>query len=151
MERGQAPWPGAAARGAGRRGGRASRLTLALLATALTAACAAPGAPGGPATASPRRTGTPAPASPALSDRELCARLVSHWARETLEGDTYGDYQSMGLSGGQYEILLAIVAAARDTGRRQGARAAHELIDREARERCAARYGDDGPGGSPRR
>lgn len=148
MERGQAPWPGAVARGTGHRGGRASRWALALLATALTAACAAPGAPGGPATASPRRTGAPAPA---LSDRELCARLVSHWARETLEGDTYGDYQSMGLSGGQYEILLAIVATARDTERSQEVRSAHELIDREARERCAARYGDDGPGGSPRR
>ncbi|NEY35827.1 hypothetical protein GTU99_27325 [Streptomyces sp. PRKS01-65] len=124
---------------------------MALPATALAAACASPGAPGGPVTASPRQTGAPGPASPVLSDRELCVRLVSHWARETLEGDTYGDYQSMGLSGGQYEIVLAIVATARDTAGRQGPRAAHELIDRQARERCAARYGDDGPGGRPPR
>ncbi|WP_434099961.1 hypothetical protein [Streptomyces viridosporus] len=82
------------------------------------------------------------------SDEDLCAKLVGHWSRRVLEGRTYGDYQSMGLSGGQYDILREVVDAARAAERR-GTAEIGQLIDRQAREGCAARYRAGGPGGGP--
>ncbi|MYX99955.1 hypothetical protein GT045_35490, partial [Streptomyces sp. SID486] len=105
-------------------------------------ACAAPAAPAGPPTAG---TGPPAAAPGA----DLCTRLVVHWAREALDGDTYGDYQSMGLSHGQYEILRDVVDAGRAVRRRQGASAAVSLMGRQARTACAARYRHGTPAKSP--
>lgn len=115
-----------------------------------------PAGPGGP----PRPTGSPvdpsagssvdSSADPApTSDAALCARLIAHWAREALDGDTYGDYQSMGLSHGQYEILMRVVDAGRAVRRRQGVSAAEELMARQARTACAARYRHGVPTGSP--
>ncbi len=57
-----------------------------------------------------------------------------------------GDYQSMGLSNGQYEILRSVVDEARVEHKRRGADAADELIRREARTGCAAWYRSGGPG-----
>ncbi|MFJ4693565.1 hypothetical protein [Streptomyces sp. NPDC088766] len=80
----------------------------------------------------------------------LCARIVVHWSREVLDGGGgYGDYQSMGLSDGQYEILRSVVDAARAVKKREGARAADELIARRAHEGCAARYRSGTPDGGP--
>ncbi|MFI1163727.1 hypothetical protein ACH4UM_08950 [Streptomyces sp. NPDC020801] len=129
----RAPLPGARA--------LKSWLGPVLLAGALTAGCG-------------DATGTGPSASPTVPPRatpetELCARLVAHWSRKVLDGDTYGDYQSMGLSNGQYEILRKVVDDARAAKKRQGARAADELIDRRAREGCAAWYRGGGPGKGP--
>jgi hypothetical protein len=55
----------------------------------------------------------------------------------------------MGLSNRQYEILLDVVDAARAEQRRAGGRAAGELIDRTARERCAERYRNGSPTEGP--
>jgi hypothetical protein len=66
-----------------------------------------------------------------------------------LDGGTYGDYQSMGLSNRQYDILRAVVAAARAVRADQGADAAAEFIDRRSRTECAARYRDGGPAKGP--
>ncbi|MCE0444531.1 hypothetical protein LT493_01245 [Streptomyces tricolor] len=74
------------------------------------------------------------PAQPA-SDADLCARLVSSWSRAVLDGDTYGDYQSMGLSHGQYEILRG----------RRGRRAGRERAPRSKSGRPV-----DRPSGTPR-
>ncbi|MEU3944897.1 hypothetical protein [Streptomyces sp. NPDC029526] len=76
-------------------------------------------------------------------------RLVAHWSRKVLDGTAYGDYQSMGLSNGQYDILRAAVAAAGPVKRRQGRSAAHRLIDRRVREACADRHRGDGPAERP--
>lgn len=76
-------------------------------------------------------------------------KLVTHWSREVLAGTAYGDYQSMGLSNGQYEILREAVAAARPVEMRQGTRAAHEVIDRQVRADCAERYRGGGPSEGP--
>ncbi|MER6981786.1 hypothetical protein [Streptomyces carpinensis] len=103
-----APRPGATALG--------SWLGPVLLAGVLTAGCG--GAAGAGHSAAP---GTPPPPSPRVTPREeLCARIVAHWALRVLDGDTYGDYQSMGLSNGQYEILRRVVDAARSVRQRQG-------------------------------
>ncbi|MFJ9719673.1 hypothetical protein ACIRPQ_27760 [Streptomyces sp. NPDC101213] len=102
-------------------------------------ACAGPGATGAGSTPSPSAT------PPAA----LCARIVAHWSREVLDGGGYGDYQSMGLSDGQYEILRSVVDAARAVEKREGAPAADELIVRRSREDCAARYRSGTPGGGP--
>ncbi|MEV6615269.1 hypothetical protein AB0N31_15685 [Streptomyces sp. NPDC051051] len=105
----------------------------------LATACAGPGAAGARAT----------PAPSATPPEVLCARIVAHWSREVLDGGGYGDYQSMGLSGGQYEILRSVVDAARAAKEREGARAADELIGRQAREDCVARYRSGTPDGGP--
>ncbi|MFG3201727.1 hypothetical protein [Streptomyces sp. NPDC048192] len=87
----------------------------------------------------------PMPTSPAA----LCTRLVAHWAREVLDSGTYGDYQSMGLSNGQYAILREVVDAARAVKQRQGTVAAERLIDRQAHAACAERYRHGTPSGGP--
>ena len=102
-------------------------------------ACAGSGGAGARSTPSP--TATP--------PEVLCARIVAHWSREVLDGGTYGDYQSMGLSNGQYEILRSVVDAARAAKKREGAGAADKLIDRQSREGCAAWYRSGGPGKGP--
>ncbi|MFD9094013.1 hypothetical protein [Streptomyces collinus] len=137
-----------------RRGARLLALGLALSAPLLTAGCArtagadpSAGGPGGPAVIGHAAHGSSAP-SPS-SDARLCARIVAHWSRKVLDSGTYGDYQSMGLSNGQYEILRAVVDAARAAERRQGADTANELIDRQARTACAGRYRHGVPSGGP--
>jgi hypothetical protein len=107
---------------------------------------------GSPTAASPT-AGSPKAASPTIasptSDVDLCTTLVAHWSHEVLGSGTYGDYQSMGLSNGQYEILRSVVDAARDVKRRQGTATAEELIDRQARRACTERYRHGAPGGGP--
>lgn len=136
--------------GGPRPGVRFLVLSLALPALLWTTSCggtggAGPGA-GGPGH-SARGPGV-ASASP-TSDAELCARIVAHWSRKVLDSGTYGDYQSMGLSNAQYEILRDVVDAARAAERRQGSAAASELIDRQARSACAERYLHGTPSGGP--
>lgn len=75
----------------------------------------------------------------------MCARIVAHWAREVLDGTAYGDYQSMGLSNGQYDILRDAVDAAHLVRERRGTAAAHDVIDRHVREACAERHHAGGP------
>ncbi|WP_266395856.1 hypothetical protein [Streptomyces sp. NBC_01275] len=103
----------------------------------------------GQADSAPSTTPHPSPSPSTTPPEELCTRIVAHWSREVLDSDTYGDYQSMGLSNGQYEILRAVVDAARAEKKRQGADAADELIDREAREGCVDWYRSGGPGKGP--
>ncbi|WP_244362615.1 hypothetical protein [Streptomyces aquilus] len=90
-----------------------------------------------------------APPSPSAPPEDLCTRLVAHWSREVLDQNTYGDYQSMGLSNGQYDILIKVVDAARAAKKKQGAAAADQLIDRQARSGCVRWYRDGGPGKGP--
>ena len=142
----------------GRRGGpRPGTTALGLglgLTLALLTACDGPDGPGRPdptpASPAPSASSSASPsASPSVSDAELCATIVAHWSREVLDSGTYGDYQSMGLSNGQYEILRDVVDAARAVRSDQGSAAADELITRRARTACAERYRDGTPTGGP--
>jgi hypothetical protein len=149
MERGGVPRPSAAT------GGIRRALALALLTAALATACGDSGADG-PATVTEHgtvtgsgHTGFPQPSPTPVSGAELCVRVVAHWAREVLGGGTYGDYQSMGLSNRQYDILREVVDAARPVRREQGDRAAGESIDRRTRARCAERHGTGGADKGP--
>ncbi|WP_405964561.1 hypothetical protein OG713_31095 [Streptomyces sp. NBC_00723] len=137
MTTGGAPRAGAAA---GRLPGGPA-LPAALLAGLLATGCGASGSAGA--------SGTPSPPASTTSPEELCTRIVAHWSREVLDSAAYGDYQSMGLSNGQYEILRTVVDAARIAKKRQGADAADELIGREAAEGCADRYRSGGPTEGP--
>jgi hypothetical protein len=132
MATGRAPWPRAA-------------LAPALLAGVLATGCAAPNTPD--ASASARNDGAPPPS--ATPREQVCAKLVTYWAREVLESGSYGDYQSMGLSNGQYEILRTVVDAARAERRRTDTGAADRLIERRARTECEAWYRSGGPGEEP--
>ncbi|WP_318218135.1 hypothetical protein [Streptomyces sp. SCL15-6] len=150
MERGGVPRPAVAT------GGIRRALSLALLTAALATACGNSGT-GGPRSATVTAgtgigsgdTGSSRPSPSPASGAELCVRVVAHWSREVLNGGTYGDYQSMGLSNRQYDILREVVDAARPVRREQGDRAADELIDRRTRARCAEHYGDGGAGKGP--
>nr|WP_086705527.1 hypothetical protein [Streptomyces sp. BJ20] len=121
---------------------------LAVLVAALTATgCAAEGSRTARAPSPPPSTAdTPSPK--ATSDVDLCVSIVRHWSREVLDGRGYGDYQSMGMSGGQYDILREVVDAAR-AARRQGARDVDRLTERQARAGCTAWYRSGGPGEGP--
>ncbi|MFH0176706.1 hypothetical protein ACIA6D_05180 [Streptomyces cacaoi] len=137
MTTGGAPRAGAAGRLLG------PVLPAALLTGLLATGCGASGSAGASGTpSSPPPPSTTAP-------EELCTRIVAHWSRQVLDSATYGDYQSMGLSNGQYEILRTVVDAARAAKKHQGADAADELIDREAAEGCADRYRSGGPTEGP--
>jgi hypothetical protein len=134
---------------------RAGALGLALLAAGLASGCGDTGPGGG--TADTRTGGaeslSPAPSPPpspaATAPAQLCTRIIGYWSRRTLTEDTYGDYQSMGLSDGQYEILRKVVDAARAERERSDARTADRLIDRRARELCEERYRNGDPTGGP--
>ncbi|WP_344011748.1 hypothetical protein [Streptomyces thermospinosisporus] len=126
-------------------------LAALILSGALATGCGT----SGPGTASAPGSGAasaPAASSPspgATSAEAVCVKLVTHWSREVLAGTAYGDYQSMGLSNGQYEILRDAVAAARPVVKRQGPEAAQRVIDRQVRQGCAERYQDGGPSEGP--
>lgn len=116
---------------------------LALTALLATAGCADP-----PSADAPRGK-TPSPATTPPED--LCTALIVKWGRQIYDSDkeTYGDYQSMGLSNGQYMILRDTLDLARAERARHGADAGRKLISREARERCAERYRHGEPSGGP--
>ncbi|MDJ0461690.1 hypothetical protein [Streptomyces sp. H27-C3] len=84
----------------------------------------------------PRRT-TPA---------EVCASLVSYWAKEALRGGKWAgiDWEQKGFSNDQYELHEQILAAARAEQRKRGAAAAEALIGRESQARCEAAKGATG-------
>lgn len=129
--------------------GPAPRRILAAGATAALLAAAPLGCTHGPP--APR----PTPAAPRPTPpQQLCTDLIIHWAGRILDGGENGDagrldYQSMGLSGGQNEILLAVLADARAEQRAKGPAAARELIAREAERRCAERYRSGAPTDGP--
>ncbi|MFE7270760.1 hypothetical protein [Streptomyces sp. NPDC057623] len=134
--------------------GKGGALGLALLAAGLAAGCGHAGARGdatGPRARaeSPSPAPSPSPSPEATAPARLCTRIIGYWSRRTLTEDTYGDYQSMGLSDGQYEILREVVDAARAERERSDARAADRLIDRRARELCEERYRNGEPTGGP--
>ncbi|MCB5183366.1 hypothetical protein [Streptomyces antimicrobicus] len=129
--------------------GPARRSSLLLCALLLSAGCSTARAP---ADAGPGATATPAtPAPHSTSPQELCTSLITHWTAVILAGDPQAglDYQAMGLSGGQNEILRDIVAAARAEQRTGGPDAARALTAREAERRCADRYRSGTPTGGP--
>ncbi|MBL1084833.1 hypothetical protein JK359_23160 [Streptomyces actinomycinicus] len=122
-------------------------LGLALLAACSAAGCSDPG-PGGTA-ARARTSANPPPPPATTSPARLCTNVVAYWSRRALTGDTYGDYQSMGLSDGQYDILRKVVDAARAARERADAEAAGRLIDGRAHELCEERYRNGEPTGGP--
>ncbi len=141
--------------GALRRGQtpRRGRAALTLVAAVVVVGCgnSGDGAGGSAGAAHGASASAASPASPPpLSGAELCVSAVGYWAREMLDGgEPYGDYQSMGLSNRQYDILREVVDEARAAKRDQGARAAGELIDRRVRRACADGYRDGGPSRGP--
>ncbi|MGW6057503.1 hypothetical protein [Streptomyces sp. NPDC055189] len=123
-----------------------------LCALALTASlAAAPAITGcdGSAPADEARSESPSPATTPPED--LCTTLITKWGRQIYDAgkETYGDYQSMGLSNGQYMILRDTLDLARAERERHGADAGRKLLTREARERCEKRYRHGEPSGGP--
>ncbi|AZM88676.1 MULTISPECIES: hypothetical protein [Streptomyces] len=135
------------------RGVTAARGTTALLAAGLTTATLTVTLLSG--CAGPTRAPHTAPAPRTTPPRALCAALVTHWAGVVLDAaadeDAVGlDYQSMGLSGDQNEILRAVLEAAR-AGQRAGGSAAavREGAARDAEARCAEHHRSGTPTGGP--
>ncbi|WP_412078326.1 hypothetical protein ACLF6K_31285 [Streptomyces xanthophaeus] len=103
---------------------------------------------------SPDGTRATATSPATTSPQDLCTRLITHWSGVLLDAapgeDPVGrDYQAMGLSGGQYDILRAVVAAARTEEQARGRDAGRDLVAREARQRCDERYRNGIPTGGP--
>ena len=107
-------------------GGRATVLACGVL---LLAACGgAPDRPSAQATTSSRpRTAA-----------EICARQVGYWAAEALTSATtmYGDYQSMGLTGSSYELVLDISKEAKRLRKTATQEQTLAFIAQEATRRC---------------
>ncbi|MFE9887455.1 hypothetical protein [Streptomyces scopuliridis] len=125
-------------RPAGRCAGRcALALCAALLGGALTGC-------GGGGTAAPDPGATPA--AHRSTPAEICAALVSYWAKEALKGSEWAglDWEQKGLSNEQYAIHEEVVAAARAERAKHGSAAAGALIDRRTAEKCAAANGATG-------
>ena len=90
--------------------------------------------------------GTPGrpPAQATTSSRpptaaEICARQVGYWAAEALKPatTTYGDYQTMGLTGSSYQLVLAISKEAKQLRKTATQEQTLAFIAQEARRRCA--------------
>jgi hypothetical protein len=108
-------------------GARAAALACGVL---LLAACGgAPDRPPAQATTSSRpRTAA-----------EICARQVGYWAAEALKPatTTYGDYQTMGLTGTYYQLVLDISKEAKRLRKTATQEQTLAFIAEEARRRCA--------------
>ncbi|OWA04264.1 hypothetical protein B9W62_29050 [Streptomyces sp. CS113] len=140
--------------GALRRGRtpRRGRAALTLVTAVVVVGCGSGDGAGGSAGSAHGASASAAPSASRqpLSGAELCVSAVGYWAREMLDGgEPYGDYQSMGLSNRQYDILREVVDEARAAQRDQGARTARELLDRRVRQACADGYRDGGPSRGP--
>ena len=121
---------------------RLCALALTVTLTLTAAACAGSGS---------GREGVTAPSVRTTSPAELCTAIITKWARQLYDArdSAYGDYQSMGLSNGQYMILREILDAARAERGRGSDESGRALLTRQARERCAERYRGGGPSGGP--
>jgi hypothetical protein len=76
--------------------------------------------------------------------------VIAHWAGEILSGrEIHLDYQAMGLSNGQNEILLAVIDAARTAQKDQSPEEVRRLADRLISRRCEERYRDGTPTAGP--
>ncbi|MEC4019732.1 hypothetical protein [Streptomyces sp. H27-D2] len=119
----------------------AAPLVAALALAASLLACG-PGAGSKPAAG-------PSPAT--TSPQDLCTRLIVHWANDQLrpDGGDGGDYQEFGLSDGQNNILIDVLAHAKTERKDHGPAAARELIKREAKQRCESRYASRGASPAP--
>ncbi|MEV5143155.1 hypothetical protein AB0L14_01600 [Streptomyces sp. NPDC052727] len=133
----------------GRRGGPRPGVRFLVFGLALPALLCTTGCTGPDASAPSPAPASASPSAQPTSDADLCTRLVTYWARKMLADGTYGDYQSMGLSHGQYQILRDVVAAGRSVRKRQGPDLANQLMDRQARTACTARYRHGTPSGGP--
>ena len=108
-------------------GARAVALACGVL---LLAACG--GAPDRPP---PQATTSSRPRTAA----EACARQVGYWVAEALKPGTttYGDYQTMGLSGTSYELVLEITKEAKRLRKTATQEQTLAFIAEEAERRCA--------------
>ncbi|MGW5731939.1 MULTISPECIES: hypothetical protein [Streptomyces] len=122
----------------------ATPLAALLAALLTTAGCGSPPSGEAPET-------TPAPSPSTTFPEDLCTALITKWGRQIYDAgqETYGDYQSMGLSNGQYMILRDTLDLARAERKRHGAASGRKLITRQARERCEERYRHGEPSGGP--
>lgn len=103
------------------------RIFLLAAALLLCSACAAQ--PGSPA---------PSPTATRVDPVEECASSVAYWVRYLVTpGSDMGlDYQEMGLSGGENDIVQVLLPAAGSTAKRQGPPAAQAYALQQARPRC---------------
>ncbi|MFF1958511.1 hypothetical protein ACFVWX_16145 [Streptomyces sp. NPDC058220] len=108
------------------------------------ALCAAVTGCGSGGTSGPDTRDTPA--AHRTTPAELCASLVSYWAKEALKGSQWAglDWEQKGLSNEQYVIHDDVLSAARAERRKHGTAAAEALIDRETKKRCTAQNGATG-------
>jgi hypothetical protein len=113
---------------------RAARVAAGVLAAALAAGCSSQHA------VTSTTSTTAAPASPGVSLVDECASAIAYWTGQALTpgADQGYDYQEMGLSASEYQILQDVISLARPVARQSGVPAAQAFAQRTARPRCAA-------------
>ena len=90
---------------------------------------------------------TPSPTRSSPSAAEVCTNQVRYWSRTLLTEGAYqgGDYQHMGLSDAQNEVLRGVMAEAAPMAAAQGVDVAVAFATEQAGPRCEAAYADGGP------
>jgi hypothetical protein len=119
---------------------RPAHAAAALLAAALLAGCSAQHAVSAASTSPSASSASPSPSPSGVSLVDECASAISYWTGQALTpGPDQGyDYQEMGLSAAEYEILKAVILLARPVARQSGVPAAQTFAQRTATPRCAA-------------
>jgi len=114
---------------------RAQRMAAGLLVGLVLAGCGGGAAQG-------RDEAAATPSKTPKTRVQSCVESVDYWATEILKAfrDPGYDYQHMGLSDAQYQMVREIVAMAKPVKERDGLPAALALVDREAQRRCQERY-----------
>jgi len=114
---------------------RSAHATAALLAAALLAGCSSQHA-----VSSTPTSVSVTPTASGVSLVDECASAIAYWTGQALTpGTNQGyDYQEMGLSAAEYQILQAVTLLARPVARQSGVPAAQTFAQSTARPRCAA-------------
>jgi hypothetical protein len=89
----------------------------------------------------PERQGHPTTTSRLRTAAETCALQVGYWAAELVKAkdDRGYDYQEMGLTEPDYQLVLAITKQTRQLRRRATQEQALAFVARESQRRCAGR------------
>jgi hypothetical protein len=117
---------------------RYARAAAGLLAAVLAAGCSSRHVASGARSSAP--TTATATASTGVSLADECTSAIAYWTGQALTpgADQGYDYQEMGLSAVEYQILQDVISLAGPVARASGLSAVQAFAERTARPRCVA-------------
>ena len=119
---------------------RYARAAAGLLAAVLAAGCSSRHVASGAQSPAPTTATVTATASTGVSLADECTSAIAYWTGQALTpgADQGYDYQEMGLSAVEYQILQDVISLARPVARASGLSAVQAFAERTARPRCVA-------------